>query len=146
VLAVVGLVVPAACGSGSKPTVRLGQADQGRTITLGLGRQAVVRLDQPQWAFQPVAGGAVRALGAPKLVFVNTGCKRVSGCGYVTLTVKAVARGRSTIVALRGLCGELFRCPPSKREFSLTILAPSPPPPEPATTGARPRERSSSGR
>jgi hypothetical protein len=54
-LAVVGLVVPAACGSGGnaagKSPVRLGPADEGRTVTLGLGRRAVVRLDQPEWAF-----------------------------------------------------------------------------------------------
>jgi hypothetical protein len=125
-LAVLGVVAPAACGSGDKPAsqppVRLGQADQGRSVTLRLGRRAVVRLDQPQWAFQPVSGGAVRAVGPPQLVFVHKGCRTLPGCGYVTLTVKAVARGRSAIVALRGSCGELFRCPPSKRKFSLTIV------------------------
>ena len=120
-LAVVALVAPAACGSGSKPPVRLGQADKGGTVGLAVGRAAVVRLDQPQWAFQPVSGGAVRAVGEPKLVFVHKECKRVSGCGYVTLTVKA-ARGHSTIVALRGSCGELARCPPAERTFSVTIV------------------------
>jgi hypothetical protein len=125
-LAFLTVVSTTACGSGGnsagKQPVRLGQADQGRTVTLGLGRRAVVRLDQPQWAFQPVSGGAVRALGAGQLVFVHKGCKMFPACGYVTLTVKAVARGRSTIVALRGICGELFRCPPSKRKFSLKIV------------------------
>jgi hypothetical protein len=64
----------------------------------------------------------VRALAAPKLVFVHKGCQRLPACGYVTLTVKAVARGRSGIVAVRGSCGEDVRCPPAKRKFSLTIV------------------------
>jgi hypothetical protein len=125
-LAVLALASASACGGGgdsaARSPVRLGQADQGRAVKLSLGRRAVVRLDQPQWAFQPVSGGAVRTLAAPTLVFVHKGCKTLPGCGYVTLTVKAVARGRSTIVALRGSCGELFRCPESKRKFSLTIV------------------------
>jgi hypothetical protein len=102
--------------------LKLTQADQGRVVELALGARAVVRLDQPEWAFQPVSGGAVRAVAPPELVFVHKGCKRLPGCGYVTLTVKAVARGRSTIVALRGSCGEDVRCPPGKRKFSLTVV------------------------
>jgi hypothetical protein len=125
-LAVLAVVVPAACGSGDKPAgqppVRLGQADQGRVVTLARGRRAVVRVDDPQWAFQPVAGGAVRTVAPPQLVFVHKGCNKLPACGYVALTVQAVARGRSVIVALRGSCGELFRCPPAKRKFSLTIV------------------------
>jgi hypothetical protein len=102
--------------------VKLTQADQGRTVALALGRRAVVRIDDPQWAFGSVTGVAVRALAPPKLVFVHKGCKKLPGCGYVTLTVRAVARGRSVIVARRGSCGELFRCPPSKRKFSVTVV------------------------
>lgn len=125
-LAGLAVALPAGCGSGDKPAakppVKLSQADQGRVITLARGRRAVVRLDQPEWAFQPVTGGAVRAVASPQLVFVHKGCKRFPACGYVTLTVRAVARGRSTITALRGSCGELFRCPPSKRKFSVTVV------------------------
>lgn len=122
-LGVLAVVILTACGSGgSRPPVKLTQADQGRVVKLALGRRAEVRLDQPEWAFGPVTGGAVRAVAAPKLVFVHKGCKTLPACGYVTLTVKAVARGRSAIVAARGICGEDVRCPPSKRKFSLTIV------------------------
>jgi hypothetical protein len=121
-LAVTAVLVLTACGSGMKSPEKLTQADQGRVVSLGVGQRAVVRLDDPQWAFQPVAGPAVRAVAAPQLVFVHRGCKKLPACGYVALTVRAVAPGRSVIVALRGSCGELFRCPPSKRKFSLTIV------------------------
>ncbi len=120
--AVVGLTGCGGSGTKSRPPVTLTQADQGRVVTLGLGRQAVVRLDQPEWAFQPLVGRAVRAVARPQLVFVHKGCKTLPACGYVTLTVKAVARGRSAVVALRGICGEDVRCPPSKRKFSLTVV------------------------
>jgi hypothetical protein len=122
-VALTAALVPTACGSSKGDrTVKLTQADQGRVVKLELGRRAEVRLDKPEWAFGPVSGGAVRAVAPAKLVFVHKGCKTLPACGYVTLTVKAVARGRSAIVAMRGICGEDIRCPPSERKYSLTIV------------------------
>jgi hypothetical protein len=119
-LPVVAALLVGGCG-GSSP-LRLTYADNGRVETLAVGGRAVVRLDQPEWGFLPVTGKAVRAEGDPRLVFVTKGCKMLPGCGYVSLTVKAVAPGRSVITAARGLCGELFRCPPAKRRFAVTVV------------------------
>lgn len=118
--AVMPVMLLTACG-GAKP-VQFTQADQGRAVTLGLGRRAVVRLDEPEWGFHPVSGRAVRALGSDQLKLVVKGCKTLPACGYVALPIQAVARGRSTIVAERGICGEDYRCPPSQRIWSMTIV------------------------
>ena len=121
--ALTAVMVLTACGSeGSRPPLKLSQADQGRVVKLAPGQRAVVRLNQPEWAFAPVSGRAVRAVQPARLVFVHKGCKALPACGYVTLTVKALARGRSAIVATRGICGEDFRCPPSQRKFALTVV------------------------
>ena len=115
-----GLLVVGGCGSGPAP-VRLTVADQGRVVALAMGRRAVVKLNS-LWASQPISGRAVRAVALPQLTFAKKGCPSLVGCGTVALTVEAVARGRSVIVARRGICGELFRCPPSERLFALTVV------------------------
>ena len=128
-IAVLPVILLTACGGGStrpprtveQPPVRFTQADQGRVLTLGLGRRAVVRLDKPEWAFRAVSGRSVRALGPGRLVLQVKGCRTLPACGYVTLPIQAVARGRSVIVATRGICGEDYRCPPSQRTLTLTI-------------------------
>ena len=115
-------IVAAGCGAGSPAPVRFSQADQGRVVSVAAGRRAVVRLDQPVWAFQPIVGSAVRALGPERVAFYVKDCPSLTGCGSVSLVVRAVVRGRAVIVARRGSCGELFRCPPAQRTFTLTVV------------------------
>lgn len=97
-------------------------ADNGRHVTLALGRRAVVTLQTLNWTFQPITGSAVRATGPQRLVYVTKGCNAPNGCGSVQLTVEAVARGRSVVAAERRSCGEAARCPPDLRKFAVTVI------------------------
>jgi hypothetical protein len=97
-------------------------ADNGHTVTLATGRRAVIKLDTLNWTFQPIAGAAVRAVGPQRLTYGTKGCNAPNGCGYVQLTVDAVARGQSVVSAERGSCGEAARCPPDRRKFAATVV------------------------
>ena len=112
----------AGCGSSAKPPSTFTLADNGRVVTLATGDQAVIKLQTLNWGFQPIVGTAVKAVGNQQLVRVKKGCTAPEGCGYVALTVKAVAHGRSTITASRGLCGEDFRCPPDQRNYTIGVV------------------------
>jgi hypothetical protein len=97
-------------------------ADNGQTVRLAVGRRALFKLVTLAWTFKPIAGSAVRASGAQRLVYVTKGCTAPNGCGYVELTVDAVARGRSVVAAERGSCGEAERCAPNRRKFAVTVI------------------------
>lgn len=116
------MVAVAGCGSSAKPPSMFTLADNGRVVNLALGKRAVIKLETLDWGFHPIAGQAVRAEGPQQLVRVKSGCTAPQGCGSVVLTVKAVARGRSTISASRGLCGEDFRCPPDQRNYTIGVV------------------------
>ena len=126
VLAALGL---AACGgAAAKPSAPRPQppqtftyADNGRTVTLAVGRRAVVKLDTLNWHIDPVTGQALRPVGPPRTVRITKGCASDTGCGYIEQTVDAVAPGRGVVRGQRGLCGELFICPRNLRKFSLTV-------------------------
>jgi hypothetical protein len=121
-LALAGL---ASCGGhGKTPAApkKLTLADNGRVVNLALGQQAVVSLDTLAWTFHVVVGSAVRAAGPQERVRQTRGCTAPNGCGTVMLTVKAVARGRSEVIATRGTCGEAARCPPAERTYTLALV------------------------
>jgi hypothetical protein len=93
-------------------------------VSLPLGRRALVKLATLNWTFQPVGGSALRATGPQRLAYVTKGCTAPNGCGYVELTVEAVARGRGVVSAQRLSCGEAERCPPNRRKFTVTVTVP----------------------
>jgi hypothetical protein len=97
-------------------------ADNGRVVKLAVGRRALIKLDTLNWYIDPVSGRALRAVGPQRRVQIFKGCAAPNGCGYVELTVDAVAPGRGVIHAQRGLCGELFICPRNLRKFALTVI------------------------
>jgi hypothetical protein len=122
-LPVTALFALAGCGGSATPmTQTFTYADRGRVVTLAMGRRATVRLDTPNWTFDPISGGAVRAVGPQRLVYVTKRCGAVNGCGYVELTIETVARGRSVVGAHRMTCGEAFRCPPDLRKFAVSVI------------------------
>ncbi|MBV8787217.1 MAG: hypothetical protein JOZ00_11060 [Mycobacterium sp.] len=124
-------VVLAGCGGSAAkprsahrpaPAQTFTYADNGRTVTLGVGRRALVKLDTLDWYIDAVSGSALRAVGPQRSVHILKGCGAPQGCGYMELTVDAVAPGRSVVRAQRGLCGELFICPRKLRKFALTVV------------------------
>lgn len=135
VLALLTALVLAGCGGASaakqppaprprpQPLVRtFTYAENGRVVTLAIGRRAVVKLPTLNWTFQSITGYAVRAVGPQRLVYVTKGCNAPNGCGSVQLAIEGVARGRSVIGAERGSCGEASRCPPDLRKYSVKVV------------------------
>jgi hypothetical protein len=119
-LALPALLALAACGS-TEPARTFTLADGGHVVTLKRGQQAVVKLETLEWTFHPPLGGAVRELGPERLVFLKS-CSYLAGCGSVALTIGAVERGRSTIIATRRSCGEDARCLPDQMVYTLGIV------------------------
>ncbi len=122
-LGLLSALLLAGCGgTAARPPQTFTYADNGRTVTLAVGDRALVKLDTLNWTFAPASGSAVRATGPQRLEYVTKGCNAPDGCGDTELTVRAVARGRSIIVAQRLSCGEAARCPPNQRKFSLVVV------------------------
>ena len=121
-------LLPAGCASstassgGGPQTVRVGFADNGRTVRLHPGDVVVVRLHSTYWGFRPVPGTTL--LAETPVVRVSPGVRKVpgSGAGTVTVAFHARHRGRATIGALRRSCGEAMRCVGRQGHFTLHVV------------------------
>jgi hypothetical protein len=111
--------------SGGAVTVTAGEADNGRTLSLSVGDQLVVRLNSTYWQFAvPGGGDAVISLG-PQQVTASApgvGCVPGAGCGMVTASFRAVAAGGETISADRTSCGEALRCTGTEGTYRLYLV------------------------
>ena len=88
---------------GSRPPLKLSQADQGRVVKLAPGQRAVVRLNQPEWAFAPSRAERSARCNRHDSCSSTRAARPCRRAADVTLTVKALARRRSAIVATRGI-------------------------------------------
>jgi hypothetical protein len=94
----------------------------GQTLHVVLG--ALTRTGSTYWQFATTTTPVVRPIGAARIApgpragrCAITG----SGCGTVTLTVVATARGTTNISASRTTCGEAIRCEPAQANFRLVV-------------------------
>jgi hypothetical protein len=114
-----------ASASGTTGTVTADEADNGRTLTLSVGDQLIVRLSSTYWQFAAPAGGsAVISLG-PQQVAASApgvGCVPGAGCGVVTARFRAVVAGGETISAARTSCGEAMRCTGTAGTYRLYLV------------------------
>jgi hypothetical protein len=131
-LAVAGLLVlgAAACANAmtfsaprSKPIVRITERQDKGTVTLRRGQQLRVVLHSTYWQFQKAPNPSVLRLErAPKVRPRLSGCVPGEGCGTVTATYLAAARGSSTVRAARSSCGEAMGCTGDNGRYTVRIV------------------------
>jgi hypothetical protein len=115
----------AVASSGDAAPVTVDEADNGRTLTLSVGDELVVRLNSTYWRFAaPASGGAVVSLGPQQVSASAPGvaCVPGAGCGVVTASFRAVAAGGETISADRTSCGEALRCQGTEGTYRLYLV------------------------
>lgn len=125
----VGLLAAACASSGGQPAagpgsarVSVGQADNGRQITVRQHSTVVVRLASTYWRFaQSEATGALRRVRIDTQPAVHGGVPG-SGRGAVVATYRAVSAGTAVVAATRTSCGEALRCPPGQTRFRVTVV------------------------
>ncbi|HSV64400.1 MAG TPA: hypothetical protein VLJ59_00640 [Mycobacteriales bacterium] len=118
---------PAMPGSGPiAGTLVAGDADNGHTVTLTLGKRLVVQLSGTYWRFGGLtAPTALRVDGHPVTIAPApgaSGCVPHLGCGTVTATFHAATAGRAVVTARRTACGEATRCTGSQSGYRLFVV------------------------
>lgn len=131
-VAVVGLLLlgAAACANAmtltanrSKPIVRIAERQNKGTVTLRRGQQLRVVLHSTYWQFQKAPNPSVLRLErAPKVRPRLSGCVPGEGCGTVTATYLAAARGSSTVSAERNSCGEAMGCTGDTGRYTVRVV------------------------
>lgn len=132
--AVIGLLLlgAAACANGMtydtnttapKPIVRITERQNKGTVTLRRGQQLRVVLHSTYWRFQKTTDASVLRLDrAPKVRPRLSGCVPGEGCGTVTATYLAAARGSSTVSAVRNSCGEAMGCTGDTGRYTVRVV------------------------
>jgi len=131
-VAVVGLLLlgAAACANGmsftatrTEPIVRITERQDKGTVRLRRGQQLRVVLHSTYWQFQKAPNPSVLRLErAPKVRPRLSGCVPGGGCGTVTATYLAAARGSSTVSAERSSCGEAMGCTPDAGRYTVRVV------------------------
>jgi hypothetical protein len=104
-------------------TVRLGDSDSGRTVTVSRGTQIVVTLGSTYWTIAPSSNGrAVSGESTPAYSPQMSGCVPGQGCGTVTAQFQAVGDGSADLSASRTSCGEALRCTGSAGSWRVTVV------------------------
>lgn len=125
-LLVVGLCCVAGAGVASASTGSAARlvtdADSGHTVTVQRGATIRLVLHSTYWRVHGSSRPSVVAgAGAPRYDATRGGVAG-SGRGTVTVTYRALARGRATLTASRSACGEALRCTPAQGTYSVTIV------------------------
>jgi hypothetical protein len=103
--------------------VAAADGDNGRTVTVAVGRALVVSLANTYWRFQAAADpGVLRADGDQQVVASPPGaCIPGGGCGTVSRRYVAVGSGTTTVTATRTTCGEALQCTPDQATYTLHV-------------------------
>jgi hypothetical protein len=110
--------------SAAPATVIATEADNGRTATLKVGDQLVVRLASTYWQLATLSTDTVlSSLGPPSVTATppGGGCVPGAGCGTVTARFAAVGTGRVTVAADRTSCGEARMCTGTEGAYRLSV-------------------------
>jgi hypothetical protein len=127
-LCAVGIVAAGCSSGGGQPAtapspsrVAVGQADNGRQITVPVHSTVVVRLTSTYWRFAGTDGPTTL-----RRVRVEThpGSGGVPGAGRGTMVAvyRAVSGGKAVVTATRTSCGEALRCAPAQSRFRLAVV------------------------
>ena len=111
------VVTPTTVADGS---VRLTQADDGRTVTVHRGSVVTISLASTYWEVL-APGPGLTALGPPVVTPRLSGCVPGGGCGTVTARFRATSAGTTHLGATRTSCGEALRCDPAQGRWRVTV-------------------------
>ena len=104
--------------------MQVGEADNGRSVTVVVGSEITVQLANTYWMIGPSSDPAVLALvaGPTTSGAAPSACLPGMGCGLVTATFRALTPGQATISASRTSCGEALRCTGSAGAYGVTVV------------------------
>lgn len=107
----------------SSATGSVGDRDNGTTVRLRAGARLRVVLSSTYWNFDPSSNPEVLGSnGAPTIDPQLKGCVIGAGCGTVTATFTATARGSAIVTATRTTCGEALACTGSQGHYTITVI------------------------
>jgi hypothetical protein len=105
-------------------SIRAGDDQNGKSITLQPGQTLLVMLSSTYWSFQGssnpqvlAAVGAPTASPAPRSTCPVIG----TGCGTVSEMFRAVAAGTVQVTASRVSCGEAMGCTSATANYQVTV-------------------------
>jgi hypothetical protein len=103
--------------------LHVNEADNGHTVTVGVGSEVSLQLANTYWMIQPSSDPVVLALvsGPTTSGAAPSACLPGMGCGIVTATFRALTPGQATITASRTTCGEALLCTGSAGAYEVTI-------------------------
>jgi predicted secreted protein len=104
---------PAAAGT----VVTVGDASDGKAVTLHPGDTLVVTLRSTAWTIDAAHGAALRTRGEQVVKVDRPG---PGAPGSTSRTFVAAARGDATVTASRTTCGEALKCTPAQGAYLLT--------------------------
>jgi hypothetical protein len=104
--------------------LHVNEADNGHTVTVGVGSEITLELANTYWQVQASSDPAVLALvsGPTASGAGPSACLPGMGCGIVTATFRALTPGQATITASRTTCGEALLCTGSAGAYAVTIV------------------------
>lgn len=95
--------------------------DNARVISVHVGDTFPVVLHSTYWSPPVAADQLVLSVATPVIEPQLNGCVPGQGCGTVTVTVTAIAPGRSLLTAHRDTCGEAMACAPDQQNWQISI-------------------------
>lgn len=125
-----GTAAPGTASATATPGITyISQSDNGKTVTATMGTEIYLVLYSSYWSTPLAAPAGVLAAQptrTPQNVPSPTGLCAAhqvpgSGCGLFVYAFRASAPGRTVLSSTRTTCGEAMRCPPSERDFAVTV-------------------------
>jgi hypothetical protein len=104
----------------SSGVVTITYRDKGSTLYVHPGERLRVVLDNTYWTIKGSSDAAVKLIGSEH-VSPRGGCVAGEGCGTVSASFRAIARGVAVITATRVSCGEALRCTNGNGYFDVTL-------------------------
>jgi hypothetical protein len=105
--------------------IRVGESENGRTLTLHPGQVLAVKFGSTFWTFKGSSNPRVLAQLGPAVVaqtqFNKSTCP-YGGCGTVTARFRAVRSGTAQVSAIRTSCGEAMGCTGAAGLYHLTVV------------------------
>jgi hypothetical protein len=90
-------------------------------VRLIVGQRVQVTLESTFWQFAPADGTVLRVVVAPHPQPAAS-CIPGGGCGVVTVTYLAAARGNVDVTAHRSSCGEAMGCTAKTGSFVVHVV------------------------
>lgn len=108
-------------GTTSAGSLRVGDDQNGKTITLHPGQTMTLVLSSTAWTIQGSSDPQVLAQVGTAVASPAATCP-YGGCGTVSATFRAVAAGMAHVSASRSSCGEAMGCTSAAGTYQITVV------------------------